>query len=86
MNLFDKLKSYFKKKEDNNVKAPVGVYPNCWGKQDWDGEYYKFVKGENGNPSEATYNSFVKDVTRKLGKITIHKDNYICETCGTNYN
>lgn len=85
MNLFDKVKSYFKKKVDNNVKAPEGVCPNCWGKQDWDGEYYKFVKGENGNPSEATYNSFIKDVTRQLGKITIDKNNYVCETCKTSY-
>ena len=83
MNIIQNLKDYFKKKEnnDNAGTAPKGVCPNCFGKQEWDGEYFKFMKGENGNPSEAVYTSFVKDVARKLDKITIHKDTYTCETC-----
>lgn len=87
MNLIENIKTYFKNKTENKelVNAPEGVCPNCWGKQEWDGEYYKFVKGENGNPSNETYNSFVKDVARKLDKITIHKDTYTCETCNVKY-
>ena len=87
MSLTKNLKSYFKKKESKgeNALAPEGVCPNCWGKQEWDGEYYKFMKGQNGNPSEETYNNFVQDVARKLDKITIKQNTYTCETCKVSY-
>ena len=88
MNLIENLKTFFKSKPDNKetANAPEGVCPNCWGKQEWEGEYYKFMKGENGNPSTDTYNSFIKDVARKLDKITIDKDTYTCETCNVKHN
>ena len=87
MDLIQNIKDYFKKK-DNNQDAglsPAGVCPNCYGKQEWDGEYFKFMKGKNGNPNTETYNNFVQDVARKLGKITIDKDTYTCETCKGKY-
>lgn len=84
MNLIQNLKSYFKKKEKSR-QAPKGVCPNCWGKQEWDGEYYKFMKGQNMNPSQETYNNFVQDVARKLDKITFKEDSYTCETCKVSY-
>ena len=59
--------------------------PNCWGRQEWEGEHYKFMKGEGGNPSEETYNSFIKEVARKLDKINVDKDSYTCETCHVKY-
>lgn len=87
MGLIENLKAYFKKKDNNEAAgdAPEGVCPNCWGEQEWEGEYYKFMKGQNGNPSDDTYNSFVQDVARKLDKITIKENAYTCETCKMNY-
>ncbi|WP_452222208.1 hypothetical protein [Lacinutrix salivirga] len=87
MSLIQNIKTYFIKKSNNEPtgKAPEGVCPNCWGKQEWDGEYYKFIKGQNPNPSEETYNSFVKEVARKLDKITVSKNSYTCETCKISY-
>ena len=87
MNLIESIKTYFKNKTENKEtqNAPEGVCPNCWGKHEWGGEYYKFVKGENGNPDKEVYNSFVKNVARKLEKITINKDSYACETCSVKY-
>jgi len=87
MSLIQNLKSYFKKKENKEETgpAPEGVCPNCWGKQEWEGEYYKFMKGQNGNPSEETYNNFVQDVARKLDKITLKENTYTCETCKVKY-
>lgn len=86
MNVIENLKSYFTKKENNEITgpAPEGICPNCWAIHEWDGEYYKFIKGQKGNPSKEIYNSFIKDVVRKLGKITIRKDSYYCETCEKN--
>lgn len=73
MGLIENLKTYFKKKDkgEETGKAPVGVCPNCWGRYEYDGEYYSFMKGQNGNPSEEIYNNFVAEVARKLDKITI---------------
>lgn len=87
MSLIQNLKSYFKKKENQEESglAPEGICPNCWGKQEWDGEYYKFMKGQNANPTEDTYNNFVQDVARKLDKIIIKESTYICETCKVSY-
>ncbi len=87
MALFEQVKAYFDqiRRGQEKAGAPEGVCPNCWGKQEWDGEYYQFIKGEGGDPSKDTYTSFIKDVTRKLDKITIQKDSYTCETCATRF-
>lgn len=87
MNIINNLKNYFSNKASNQKagNAPEGVCPNCFGKQEWDGEYYKFLKGEHGNPSEETYDNFIKDVARKLDKIVIKVDTYVCETCKMKY-
>ena len=46
MDILESIKSFFVKKSNNEEtpKAPEGVCPNCWGSQDWEGEYYKFMK------------------------------------------
>ncbi len=87
MNILQNLKDYFKKKENNQETgpAPESVCPNCWGKQEWEGEYYTFMKGQNGKPSDDTYNNFVQDVARKLDKITFKENSYTCETCQMKY-
>ncbi|MFT4831774.1 MAG: hypothetical protein ACI815_001424 [Psychroserpens sp.] len=87
MNLVQNLKNYFKKKDNNQEvgDAPAGICPNCWGKQEWDGEYYKFMKGQNANPSDETYTSFVQNIARNLDKITIKESTYTCETCQIKY-
>ena len=87
MGLIENLKTYFKKKAYNEAtgKAPEGVCPNCWGKQEWEGEHYKFMKGENNNPSENIYNNFVQEVARELDKITVKENSYTCETCQVSY-
>jgi len=87
MEVIENIKSYFNKKENNKTTghAPEGVCPNCWGLHEWDGEYYKFIKGQKENPSEETYDSFIKRVVRRLGKVRIEKNSYYCETCHINF-
>ena len=64
MSLLENVKNYFKKEiTETNPIAPKGVCPNCWGRQDWDGEYFKLIKGEGGNPTKEIYTNFIKDVT-----------------------
>jgi hypothetical protein len=87
MGLIENLKIYFKKKDNNETKtvAPEGVCPNCWGKQEWEGEFYKFKKGNSGNYDNETYDNFVQGVARKLDKITAKDNAYICETCNLDF-
>ncbi|APG65479.1 hypothetical protein LPB136_08970 [Tenacibaculum todarodis] len=83
MNLIENLKSYFSKKANNQTtsKAPEGVCPNCWGKQEWEGDFYKKIKANNITPDNNLYTSFINEVAQKLDKITLKDDVLICETC-----
>ncbi|NNL16822.1 MAG: hypothetical protein HKO81_09305 [Flavobacteriaceae bacterium] len=87
MSLIDSVKGYFKSKSQGKEvgKAPEGVCPNCWGKQEWDNEFYKIKKSKDSLPESEVYNSFIKDVVIKLDKITLTKDTYTCETCKVSY-
>lgn len=87
MNIITNLKNYFKKKSegDNTIKTPDGVCPNCWGKQEWDGDFYKKIKVNNITPDHKTYDSFIHEVASKLDKITLKEDILICQTCNMSY-
>ena len=87
MNIIENLKIYFNKKYNNEVtrESPEGVCPNCWGKQEWDGHFYKKIKANNITPEDNTYNSFIREVAEKLDKITLKEDTYTCETCNVKY-
>ena len=41
MNIFENIKNYFTAKLEGKEteKTPEGICPNCWGKQEWDGEF-----------------------------------------------
>jgi hypothetical protein len=87
MNIIENVKTYFSKKLKNEKGdvAPKGVCPNCWGKQEWDGEFYKKIKAKNITPESNTYTSFINEVVTKLDKITLKDDTYKCETCKINF-
>lgn len=56
MSLVTNLLSYFSKKESS--KAPEGVCPNCWGRQELDGKFRSIAKDRqiniNNHDSTAT--------------------------------
>lgn len=83
MNIFKNLKAYFFAKANNQDvgEAPEGICPNCWGKQEWEGNFYKKIKANNITPQHDTYDSFIHKIAEKLDKITLKDDVLICETC-----
>ena len=83
MGLFDNVKSFFNKKlnKEETGTAPEGICPNCWGEQEWEGDFYKKIVAKNITPQDATYSSFIQDVVRKLEKITLKEDTLTCVTC-----
>lgn len=88
MDLFENIKTYFKKKDENlsTANAPEGVCPNCWGDQNYDGEYYELKKGNKLSKKDDTYNNFIhKIVERNIVGVKISEDTYTCTSCKTNY-
>ncbi len=88
MSLIENIKSYFTKKENNQPAGdgPEGVCPNCWGKQEWEGEFYEFMKGSKNEKRDETYNNFInKIVESNIDGIAINTDTYTCKTCNVNY-
>lgn len=83
MGIAENIKRFFKAKENKEPAgdAPDGVCPNCWGRQEWEGNYYKLMKAKNITPEHNTYNSFINEIASKLDKITLKKDSYECTTC-----
>ncbi|MEM6892211.1 MAG: hypothetical protein AAF554_00885 [Bacteroidota bacterium] len=81
MDLIENFKATFLKRKNPTKMAADEIGPNSWGILEYDHKLYKFIKGQQGNPSKETYNSFIADVTRQLDKITIRKDHFVCQTC-----
>jgi hypothetical protein len=86
MSIAQNIKNYFnsKTKGTTTEKAPDGICPNCWGKQEWEGEFYTLNKERKLVGNDQTYNSFInKIVESNVSEMLINKDNYECETCKT---
>ena len=83
MNLSQNLKNFFtaKSNHQNTDEAPEGLCPNCWGRQEWEGNYYELMKARNITPESNTYNNFINEIVTKLDKITLKPDTYECATC-----
>lgn len=85
MNIEASIKQFFTSKSKNEItgRAPEGICPNCWGRQEWEGNYYKLMKARNITPESNTYTNFIHEIASKLDKITLKEDIYECTTCHT---
>jgi len=45
MSLITRLKEYFEKNEDK-LEAPEGYCPNCWGRQEYEGQFLTAIHKE----------------------------------------
>ncbi len=83
MSLAENIKKFFNAKSNHDATdaAPERICPNCWGRQEWEGNYYELMKARNITPESNTYNSFINEVVTKLDKITLKEDSYECATC-----
>lgn len=88
MDLTQRITNFFKAKSKNQDTdaAPEGVCPNCWGKQEWEGEYYEQMKAKNVTPESDTYNNWIKEfVTKHIDGIALKEDTYTCTTCKVSF-
>ncbi|MEH6704100.1 MULTISPECIES: hypothetical protein [Galbibacter] len=86
--IVDSVKRYFKSKENNDSvgKSPEGICPNCWGSQEWEGQFYELMRAKDVNPLHDNYNNFIKEfVTQHISGIILDEHTYTCVTCQIKY-
>jgi hypothetical protein len=88
MNLVKNILTFLRKKSTSNkLKSPKGLCPNCWGRQEYGGNFYKALKAEN-----------IKDLEHKKGWIKMYiesnlkdislqtnKKKLVCNVCFESY-
>jgi protein-arginine kinase activator protein McsA len=92
MNLVTSLLNYLKKKDTpEEQKAPEGLCPNCWGREEYGGHFYAMVKNENLDVNskdakvgwvQAYANKHLTDIALKKQN---HTDDLVCEKCKVSY-
>lgn len=90
MKILDALLSFLKKNPTSNQGGnPEGFCPNCWGKQEYGGQFYEAVKNHKTDVNSKNPNvGWVQDYADKhLSDIQLQKDTegYICQKCKVTY-
>lgn len=84
MSVQENISAYFKRKVSGEATQsnPKGTCPNCWGRNEWDGQFYEIIKDKHAKPGSAIYDSFISEaVNNHVAKTHNLKDQYICITC-----
>ena len=90
MSVVETLLNYLRKnKELNTDSAPVGLCPNCWGRQEYGGNFYTAVKN-HGLDVNSKYPEvgWIKDYAEThLKGIALQRDGdkLVCESCKISY-
>ena len=88
MKLLDYLKSILKAKKEIQTE-PSGYCPNCWGRQEYGGKFYKAVKTEGINTEniEAKKGWIQAYAQKNLTGIELNKQDskLICNNCRVAY-
>ena len=90
MNIIGNLLEFLKaEKRPDNQQAPEGLCPNCWGRQEYGGNFYETVKN-HGLDVNSKYPEvgWIKDYAEThLKGIALHRDGdkLACESCKISY-
>lgn len=88
MGVLSSLKSWIGSK-DKTERAPEGFCPNCWGRQEYEGNFYKALKNENIdlNNIDEKKGWIEAYVARHLEGIQLKpgEDVHTCPTCKVTY-
>ncbi len=87
MSIINSILSYFENKDTQ--QAPEGLCPNCWGRQEYEGETYEFLQSHQINLNNLTEKkAFIQDfVTKKIDGITLQRkgEKFMCTSCSVSY-
>ena len=86
MNIVDSLINYLRSNKSPEKGAPEGLCPNCWGQQEYGGNFYEAVKTHGLDINKKDHDiGWIRDYAeRHLNGIRLHehgKDEYVCEQC-----
>ena len=92
MELADSILRFLKIKDNKNAaSAPEGICPNCWGREEYGGHFYKRIQQENldVNSSESNVgwvqayaNKHFKDIALQR---TGNGEELVCEKCKVSF-
>lgn len=86
MTIFESLKAYFTKDEKH---TPENYCPNCWGKQEYGGEFYDAVKNEGIDVNNMDqHKGWIQEYAEKnlVGiKLKKNPEGYVCPNCKLSY-
>ena len=89
MSLADNILKFLSKSKKETDKAPEGICPNCWGKQEYGGKFYTAVKNHGLNINQADdERGWIQDYADKylLGiSLTKHDGYNMCSKCKLKY-
>ena len=88
MNILKQLIAYFKENK-TTTEAPEGFCPNCWGREEYGGKFYKAVRKEKidlNNVEKATgwINAYSAKHLEGI-KFQTEDKNQICPSCRLTY-
>lgn len=88
MSILDSIKTFLNKKESNQtVEAPEGFCPNCWGRQEYGGQFYEAMKNEGISISNIDQKQgWIQDyVNKNLNGIVLKGEKQTCSVCYASY-
>ena len=90
MNLINSLISLIKKKDEHSKEdVPEGLCPNCWGREEYGGQFFEAVKNNNVDINSKSPNlGWIQDYANKhLSSIALKEQNgkTICQKCKVTY-
>lgn len=91
MNIIQVFSNLLKKKADGNKNVALeGFCPNCWGKQEYEGEFYKAVEKEqidlnNVSERKGWIQAYAMEHLEGIKLEKTEKGHYECQICKVSY-
>jgi len=89
MNVFQSISNYLKKKEQGVNETLEGFCPNCWGRQEYEGQFFDALENENVDANNINdKKGWILDYAEKnLSGIQLKHENeqLICSKCKISY-
>ena len=90
MNVLNALLNFLKKKQTSDeAETPEGFCPNCWGRQEYGGQFLEAVKNHGLNVNDKNPDvGWVQDyVNKHLSGIALKQedDKLVCQKCKVTY-
>lgn len=87
MDLIKNTLTFLRKNPDNKQKSPEGFCPNCWGRQEYGGNFYKALKSESFINLEHKKGWIISYVENNLKGIYLKpkEDKLVCNVCFESY-